>query len=293
MKCDRLVRVDGLQLSNCLFAYGQAWAKLERGDEDGATAAMRQAQGAVPPGTVALITSMITRGEMPVPGPDGKWLDQCRDARAGRLTLSLLVCSDQAAHERAVAADPTPRLRATPVTGSQETEPPAEVNLGGPDSKTGLYGELPPGIGPLMDLASALIHQAFTAHKSGDLAACDAFITEGQNACGGVFQMNAEYVVRWPNHTGDQAWMAFLAHLATRTGPLSPEIPASPRQVESEAEFRERLDRIVAGDGRRPPGEPHPSPPPSPELPPVPREEDPDLSKPGALAEELRKMGLM
>ena len=115
MECDRLVRVDGLQLSNCLFAYGQAWVKLERGDKDGADAAMRQARGMVPPETVDLITSMITRGELPVPGPDGKWTDQCRDAREGRLTLSLLVCSDQAAHERAVAADPAPRLRATPV----------------------------------------------------------------------------------------------------------------------------------------------------------------------------------
>jgi hypothetical protein len=100
-----------------------------------------------------------------------------------------------------------------------------------------------------MDLASALIHQAFTAHKSGDLAACDAFITEGQNACSGVFQMNAEYVVRFPNHTDDAAWMAFLAHLATRIEPLSPVIPAAappPRPVESEADFLKRLSRIRA-----------------------------------------------
>jgi hypothetical protein len=114
------------------------------------------------------------------------------------------------------------------------------------DGGTGLYGELPAGIGPLMELASVLIHQAFTAHKSGDLATCDAFITEGQNACSGVFQMNAEYVVRWPNHTDDPAWMAFLAHLATRIGPPSPEVPAAPRQVESEADFLKRLSRIRA-----------------------------------------------
>ena len=119
---------------------------------------------------------------------------------------------------------------------------------------TGLYGELPAGIGPLMDLASALIHQAFTAHKSGDRAACDAFIVEGQNACGGVFQMNAEYVVRWPNHTDDPAWMAFLAYLATKIGPFvlaaaepsAPPSPPPPRQVESEADFLKRLSRIRA-----------------------------------------------
>lgn len=79
-----------------------------------------------------------------------------------------------------------------------------------------------------MDLASALIHQAFMAHKDGDIPSCDAFITEGQNACSGVFQMNAEYIVRWPNHTDDPAWMEFLAHLATKIGPFAPEIPEPP-----------------------------------------------------------------
>lgn len=39
--------------------------------------------------------------------------------------------------------------------------------------------------------------------RSRHLAACDAFITEGQHACGGVFQMNAECVVKFPNHTDD------------------------------------------------------------------------------------------
>ena len=80
-----------------------------------------------------------------------------------------------------------------------------------------------------MDVASSLIHRAFTAHKAGDLAACDAFITEGQQACGGVFQMNAEYVVRWPNHTDDPAWMAFLGRLGTMIEPFAPEVPAPPR----------------------------------------------------------------
>lgn len=108
------------------------------------------------------------------------------------------------------------------VPGEAERE--AREGLGA----TGLYGELPAGISPLMDLAAVLIHRAFTAHKSGDLAACDAFITEGQNACSGVFQMNAEYVVKFPNHTDDPAWMAFLAHLTTMIDPPAPEIPAAP-----------------------------------------------------------------
>jgi hypothetical protein len=108
-----------------------------------------------------------------------------------------------------------------------------------------------------MDLASTLIHRAFMAHKAGDLPSCDAYITEGQEGCGGVFQMNAEYVVRWPNHADDPAWMAFLTHLATKLGPFVIEVPA----------------------------------PPSP-TPPAPRPPTPP-AEPVSLADELRAMGLM
>jgi len=54
--------------------------------------------------------------------------------------------------------------------------------------------------------------------------------------------MNAEYVVRFPNHTDDAAWMAFLAHLATRIEPafagdpgaISPPPPAAPVNLADE-----------------------------------------------------------
>lgn len=71
-----------------------------------------------------------------------------------------------------------------------------------------------------------------------------------------------------------------------------PQAPAAPPpSVESEADFRARLARIVAEAGG-----PRRRAAPSPEPPPAPREEDPaepDLSEPGALSESLRRMGLM
>lgn len=83
----------------------------------------------------------------------------------------------------------------------------------------------------------------------------------------------------------------FVVSFVPVSGPPSPAPVPLPRQVESEADFRARLARIVAGAG-----EPRRSPASPPEPPPAPREEDPakpDLSKPGALSESLRKMGLM
>jgi hypothetical protein len=81
-----------------------------------------------------------------------------------------------------------------------------------------------------------------------------------------------------------------------------PTIPPLPEAVsleppaETEAEFRARLDRIVAAAAARQPAEkPSPSSPP-PRQPTPEREPDPDkpdLSKPGALTESLRAMGLM
>ena len=63
-----------------------------------------------------------------------------------------------------------------------------------------------------------------------------------------------------------------------------------PPAVESEADFLARLDRMVAAAG-----EPRRAPVSAPEPPPAPSEDPakPDLSKPGALSESLRKMGLL
>jgi hypothetical protein len=95
--------------------------------------------------------------------------------------------------------------------------------------------------------------------------------------------------------------MLNLLIVPVRPGEL-PTIPPVPEAVspepptETEAEFNARLDRMVAAAAARQPAEkPSPSPPP-PRQPPPEREPDPDkpdLSKPGALTESLRAMGLM
>jgi hypothetical protein len=92
-----------------------------------------------------------------------------------------------------------------------------------------------------------------------------------------------------------------LMIVPVRPGEL-PSIPPPPKavspepQAETEAEFMARLDRMVAAAAARlAAGEPSPSPPP-PRQPPPGREPDPDkpdLSRPGALTESLRAMGLM
>jgi hypothetical protein len=92
-----------------------------------------------------------------------------------------------------------------------------------------------------------------------------------------------------------------LAIVPVRLGEL-PAIPprsdaVSPEpQLETEDEFMVRLDRMVAAAAARQPAEePTPSPPPPLQPPPGPEldPDKPDLSKPGALTESLRAMGLM
>jgi hypothetical protein len=90
-----------------------------------------------------------------------------------------------------------------------------------------------------------------------------------------------------------------LAIVPVRLGEL-PSIPPPPKavspepQAETEAEFMARLDRMVAAaSARRPTAEPGPLPPPPQQPTPEPGPDKPDLSKPGALTESLRAMGLM
>ena len=93
--------------------------------------------------------------------------------------------------------------------------------------------------------------------------------------------------------------MLNLLIVPVRPGEL-PTIPSGPEAVspepptETEAEFRARLDRMVAAAAaRQPAGQPGPSPPPPRQSPPEPDPDKPDLSQPGALIESLRAMGLM
>jgi hypothetical protein len=86
----------------------------------------------------------------------------------------------------------------------------------------GLHGDLPPGVGPLLEAASALVAQAFAAYAEGDWETCDRLMAHGREACGEVFTEFAEYVVSpaLPYRVADPAWDAFLARLAVTV--LSP-----------------------------------------------------------------------
>ena len=167
-----------------------------------------------------------------------------------------------------------------------------EVHAGLAGGVTGLYGDLPPGLGPLLEVAAELTARAFAAYAEGDWETCDGLVTEGCEACGAVFVMLAEHVISpaFPYRVDDPAWEAFLARLAVMVLAQAPPPPPAPR-VETDDEFMARLDRMVAEaeagktSGDRPRPEP-PSGPPSPK-------QAADLAEPGALAESLRRMGLM
>lgn len=45
---------------------------------------------------------------------------------------------------------------------------------------TGLYGDLPPGVGPLLEVAAELVVRAFVAYTEDDEETCDALVTEGR-----------------------------------------------------------------------------------------------------------------
>ena len=80
-------------------------------------------------------------------------------------------------------------------------------------------------------------------------------------------------------------------------GELPSILPApeavSPRPPTTDAELAARLDEIVAAAARQAAEEPSPPPPPRPPPGREPDPDKPDLSKPGALTESLRAMGLM
>ena len=107
---------------------------------------------------------------------------------------------------------------------------------------TGVYGDLPPGVGPLVELSSDLIVRAFTAYAAGDLAACDGLVIEGREACGEVFTALVEHVLspELPFRVTDPAWDGFLAWLAAKVlappGPAPAADPPPPAEPVSLAE---------------------------------------------------------
>jgi len=154
------------------------------------------------------------------------------------------------------------------------------------DGVTGLYGDLPPGVGPLLGVAAEHVARAFDAYAHGNWELCDALLAEGQGAAGEIFTYLAERVASpsYPYRVDSPHWDAFLAHLAVTVLAPPPPPPPPPPAAESEAKFRERLHQMVLDAEARKAARAERAPRPS---------SEPDLSKPGGLADELRAMGLM
>jgi hypothetical protein len=92
---------------------------------------------------------------------------------------------------------------------------------------TGLYGDLPPGVGPMLEVAATCVAHAFDAYARGNWELCDALLAEGQGAAGEIFTGLAERVLSpaYPYRVDSPHWEAFLAHLAVTM--LEP--PPAPR----------------------------------------------------------------
>ena len=96
---------------------------------------------------------------------------------------------------------------------------------------TGLYGDLPPGVGPLLEVAAKLVAQAFATFAEGDWETSDGLVTEGRHACGEVFTAFVEDIASpgWPYWVDSPFWEDFLARLAVAVLRQEPELgPASP-----------------------------------------------------------------
>ena len=128
----------------------------------------------------------------------------------------------------------TPRVgtdRPSWVPGDAEPEAHERLEL----DVTGLYGDLPAGMGQLLELSAELVAQAFAAYAEGDWETCDALLAEARTTAGGIFTVLAEHLVSpaLPYRVDDPAWDDFLARLAVMAlGPTlrslrSPE-PAPP-----------------------------------------------------------------
>jgi hypothetical protein len=120
------------------------------------------------------------------------------------------------------------------VPGDAEHEAPERLQL----DVTGLYGDLPAGMGPLVEVAAGLIARAFAAYAEGAWETCDGLVAEGRAAAGGIFTALAGHLVSpgFPYRVDDPAWDAFLARLAVTvlSSHGAPAPDPAPRPPEAE-----------------------------------------------------------
>lgn len=93
---------------------------------------------------------------------------------------------------------------------------------------TGLYGDLPPGVGPLLEVSAECVARAFDAYAHGSYELSDALIAEGHAAAGEVFAALVERITTpaWLARVDSPHWPRFVAELAFMV--LEPDAPAAP-----------------------------------------------------------------
>jgi hypothetical protein len=76
-----------------MYLVGRAWLERGAGDVEGAAASLAAAMVLVPRAAVEGILFMIEAGDLPTPGPEPEamdaWLEECRQAGAGDLRMTL------------------------------------------------------------------------------------------------------------------------------------------------------------------------------------------------------------
>jgi hypothetical protein len=79
---------------------------------------------------------------------------------------------------------------------------------------TGLYGDLPAGVGPLLEVAAESLARAFAAYAEGNWELSDAHLAEGRAAAPAIFTDFAEYILSpaYPYRVDSPYWDSFLAH---------------------------------------------------------------------------------
>jgi hypothetical protein len=91
--CESCGYLPGCPCECCRYLIGRAWLERGAGDVQGAAASLAAAMALVPPEAVQGILFMIEAGELPEPGPGAEamdaWLEQCRQAGAGDLRMTL------------------------------------------------------------------------------------------------------------------------------------------------------------------------------------------------------------
>jgi hypothetical protein len=130
------------------------------------------------------------------------------------------------------------------VPGEAELEA-RERLLGG---TTGLYGDLPPGVGPLLEVASGLVARAFAAYAEGDWETCDGLVTEARHACGEVFTALVEHITSgaFSYQVDSLFWNDFLARLAVAVLRPAAESEPTPPPEQPAAEAVNLADELRA-----------------------------------------------